>query len=258
MHLLHFPSSPLPDSWLHRVDPRAKLLLVLCVACPCLLLPYRATLGLLPLAAFPLLVLVRSGCPPRAIARAWLTPVPFVLFLAAWHPWLDPSPAWLAGWPGELTAGWVRFWRILLSALVLIGFLLALVATTSAPALLSALARLGAPRWLVLILGFNLRYLALLLRRGADLRAARALRAAGGAPLSRNLRLSAGMLTQFLARTLADSEQVEHALTLRGFDGRCPTLGAGPLRRLDFAVIAAGLAIALLPWAASWLAGFAR
>jgi len=234
-----------PDSRIHRLDPRAKLIgfagiTVIAVSTPlhgwpvwvgCALA--LATLGLM------------SGVGPRTIwARARIV-LPLVLFVAVFVPFVRRGGATIEVGPLTMSeAGLATF--VTVSAKAFIGTVSAVLlgATTSFPDLLHALERLRAPRLLVLIAAFMYRYLFVIMDETRRMRAALAAR--GYRPRHALQAAALGRVaTALFLRTYERGERVHLAMLARGWRHTMPRLDVLTFQRTDVYFLA--LLAALLP-----------
>lgn len=232
------------DTWVHRLDARAKLLGAL-VYCLCLAsFPARSVADLVPFALLPALLLAAGAVPGRTLLRAQAGSLPFLVMVGMWNPILDRSPAAHIG-PWTVSGGACSFASILLRGVFSVAMLTALVACTPVPALLAALRSWGAPRALVVQLFLLYRYLFVLGEEARRLGDARALRQ----PARRHptLAVARQLLAALLARSLARGERIHRAMLARGFRGEFPLLSRPHLHATDlvFAGLAIGACIAL-------------
>jgi len=129
------------DSPIHRLDPRAKVLVtglyILAVAS----FGRYEVAAMAPFALYPAVLMALGGIPAGYLLRRVLAALPFVLLLAALNPVLDRTPMGPLG----LTGGWVSLASILLRFLLTVSAVLALVATTSFDGVCLGMERLGLP-----------------------------------------------------------------------------------------------------------------
>jgi cobalt/nickel transport system permease protein len=248
----HVHEAPLASGRLGQLEARAKLLVVL---------PAIVLVNVVPVARWPVPVACAAlfvglaaagGRGGLGLLRRALPLVPFALFVALTLPFS------LAGRPVftlhlgvvDLTAsaeGLARAGEALVRAGTSIAGLLVLSGTTVPTDLFQGLIALRVPRAFVLVLALVHRYLFLVgnelsrLVRGARARGFR-LRDARAVP---RLGTMAGAL---LARSVARSERVHHAMLARGFDGELRAFAGRRFGRpeavflvLCYAVLALGL-----------------
>jgi cobalt/nickel transport system permease protein len=210
------------DSWVHRLDPRAKLLATLLFVLVVASFPKYAVAPLLVFALYPLALAILGDVPPRLILVRLLWISPFVLFVGILNPVFDRQPMARIGGL-TVSAGWVSFASIVVRFALTVGAALALAATTPFPVLCRALARLRAPRVLVVQMLFLYRYLFVLTDEGARMVRARELRA-GGRRRGRSVRVASAMLAVLFTRTIDRAERVYQAMLARGFRDEVRTL----------------------------------
>lgn len=188
-------------------------------------------------------VLSLSEVPVGFFVRRLAVEIPFVLF-AVFLPFLGTGPVVELVGVSLSREGLWGAWNILAKATLGVGASVLLVATTEVPHLLRGLDRLRAPRVLIAIGGFMVRYLDVIageLRRMRTAMAARgyqprwfgqirALASAGGA---------------LFIRSYERGERVYQAMTARGYTGRMPDLGATRARAAEWAM---AMAVPLCAW----------
>lgn len=206
----------------HRLDPRAKLIVTLAFVMAVVSLNKYAVGDLLPFFLFPAVMVARSEIPLRFVIRKIAVVAPFAVLVGIFNPLIDSDVMLRIGDVG-ITGGWLSFLSIIVRFALTIGALVLLVATTGVPALGRAAERLGTPRLFVMqILGLY-RYLFLLV--GESQRTMRAYRLRsihGKAPA---WRVFAQILGQLLLRAIARARRVYEAMLCRGFDGELRLIG---------------------------------
>lgn len=227
----------LPDiidapSPIHRIDPRARLLV--CAMLLCALAVTHKLTALLAAIACALTAFLFAQLPVRLLARR-LMAVNLVL-LAWWAtiPSLDPSRGLAVAAIATAKA----------NAMLLVITLL--VSTIEASALAHTLAHLRAPRKLVHLLLFTVRYAEVL--RMEQQRMQRAMRARAFRPRMnahtyRSLTRLVGML---LVRSLDRADRILAAMKCRGYRGEFYLLHHFHFHPHDAGFAAAGLALAAL------------
>jgi len=214
------------DSWLHRVDPRVKLALVVC-ACICLLATVNLWLVLLTLLALHLL-LGSAGVTLARIASLWRVVLPTVLLIALLWTLLNPAVgrAWIA-WGGlrigPYNAAWGLAIGLRIAALALA--VCAWLYTTDAERIVLSLVALGMPYTWGLTAGMALRYLptmAAVFRSISEAQQARALDLKAGGLVQR-ARAYIPITVAMLISALRTAQSVSYGLESRA-------LGATPHR----------------------------
>jgi cobalt/nickel transport system permease protein len=218
------------DSALHRRHAAVKILVALA---------FLISIGTLTRHSAPVCVLYLglliaaarlARLPVGSILGGAAIVLPFALCFAA--------VSVLAGDPAKAVLLIVRAW---LSAQVAI----ILVATTPMPSLMAGLETLRAPRFLLQVMQFLYRYLAVLADdAGAMLQAGSA--RAGSLRVLRLCR-AAAIAGVLFARSYARARAIHRAMISRGFEGRLPAMRQTPFRLSDicFGVGAVAVVIAV-------------
>jgi len=230
------------SSALHRLDARAKTiaLLVFLVA----LGTAQRSFLLLSLVYFVIVatVIVAARVPLASALRRAAVVLPFTLVFAA-----------ISVAAGEPMRAAVLVAKSYLSALAV----LLVVSTTPLPDLLRGLERMGAPRYLLMVVQFLYRYLFVISEEAQHMRAA-ALAKSGsiGRAIFQRSRFgaAAGALGVLFARSYGHAEGIHQAMLARGFQGHFHTLSRRAFRRSDAAfataalVLVVGLRVAVEVW----------
>jgi len=230
------------DSFVHRLDPRAKLITALIFVVTVASFGKYSVSALLPYLVFPAALIAGGRLPLGLLARKLLLVAPFAVFIGIFNPLLDHHILFHLG-SLPVTGGWVSFCSILLRFVLTIGIALILIATTSFPGVCLALEKIGAPRVFAVQLLLLYRYLFVLVDEALRMARARALRSFHGRGLGP--RILAGLIGQLLLRTLDRAQRIHLAMLCRGFTGELHTL-----RRLHFG---ATEVIFTLGWSALFL-----
>lgn len=200
----------------HRLDPRAKLLVALAFIIAVISFGKYDLAGLAPFFVYPVALAALAGLPPRALLVRLLLAAPFVLCVGALNPFFDRAPLLRLG-PLAVSGGWVSFASILLRFLLTVSAALILVATTGMAGICAALVRLRVPRVFAVQLALLYRYLFVLLEEGSRLVRAVGLRSGRGGTVP--LRVYGSLAGQLLLRALDRAQRVHAAMCCRGFDG---------------------------------------
>ncbi|MBA2520843.1 MAG: energy-coupling factor transporter transmembrane protein EcfT [Chloroflexia bacterium] len=238
------------QSWLHRLDPRVKLLGVGLGMVAAILANSLWPLAVSLVTAHALIL--SAGVPVRRIGHLWRAIVPFLILILILWPVFDR-----AGTRVVLDFGWFRLTveainRGLVAAcrLATISFLVAVwLRTTSEQQLIQSFVRLGLPyRWGV-ALAIGLRSIPLLagVYTGvAEAQQARGLRLDG--PVHHRLRAQIPILVATLVTVIRMAEQTARALDARGFGGpaRPTTLHRLRFRPADWVALALLLGTAIV------------
>lgn len=233
-----------PQSPIHRLDPRAKLIGLSGIT----LIAVSARLSAWPVyaacaAALAAIAATARVSPGTVWTRARLV-LPLVLFVGVFVPFVrrgDPIDL------GPVTAsnqGLETFATVTAKAILGTFSAVLLGATTSFPDVLHALERLKAPKLLVLIAAFMYRYLFTIVDEVQRMRAALAAR--GYAPRHALQAQAIGRVaTALFLRTYERAERVHLAMLARGWSQSMPRLDTLAYRRAD-ALFLTALATPLL------------
>lgn len=223
------------DSLLHRLDPRAKLVMILCMIVGIVLTPPNAWI------AYPLLWTVIGILAMIGEIGAWRVgrlaglALPFALAAVTLLFTTPGNP--IAQFAGVTItdSGLARFLAILIKSWLSMQAALLLAFTTDFNDLLWALESLKLPATLITIVGLMYRYLFTLKDEAQRLIQARAARSgaidgvkSGGSLLWR-ARITGGMVGNLFLRSYERSERVYAAMLARGYHGHLPHRNAPAL-----------------------------
>jgi len=219
------------NSWLHRRDPRAKLLATLFLLTALALMPARSFGGIGAGVAAAVAVLavacVAARLPVLSIlARGWVV-LPFT-GLFALLAWVEGSPLRAVS---LLTKSWLSAAAVVL-----------LMAATPLERLFAGLERMGVPPLLVSVVQFVWRYLHVAFAQLGRMQIARAAR--GG---EHRFVFATSTVAVLFASSAARAERVHWALLARGGEAHFPVLDALKMHWRDYVLLGlAVLAAALL------------
>lgn len=208
-------------SFVHRLDPRIKLIVTLMYLFTVISFSKYEVVALFPFFLYPVLLMTLGEIPLLFIVKKVLLVSPFAIFVGIFNPFLDTGRvALMQGL--TISVGWLSFFSILVKFTLTVSTALLLVATTSFPGVCHALRQLGVPSLFVSQLLFLYRYIFVLMEETMRIVRARDMRSFGrrGTGIIVFMRL-VGIL--FL-RTVERAERVYYAMLSRGFQGDMPTL----------------------------------
>lgn len=235
------------DSFLHRLDPRAKIIallgfIVLMVLTPPTEFSIFAQYGLVILALIAL-----SRLPLAFILRRALLVIPFVLMITIFIPFLKAGrTAFILDlhWAHLRVTyeGLIICWNVLVKSVSSVVLLTLLISTTRFSALLKGLEYLKVPRVLILLVSFMYRYLFVMIDESERMQRARTARWFGGYIL-RQIKVIGHMVALLFIRTYERSERIYTAMLARGFDGHIRLMRGLEFRPRDvgFIIIMSGL-----------------
>ena len=269
--MVRAPADTRSTGFLHRLEPRAKLIGIGVLVITATLVHQLALLAALYLASVAMGIVsrVRLG----SLARVWLAAplftagivLPATLNLVSpgaplatlWHfgegahlgPWRLPSALTITA-PGLLVAA-----RLVLRTATCLSLVALLTASAPPAALLAALRGIGVPRVFVMVTAMMYRYLEVLVRSAHDLHLARLSRSIGPGQPRRERQWAAAGITALYRKTIALSQTVYLAMISRGYTGEARSLSPLPLAGRDAAWIAACVVVSAAAIAAGRLWG---
>ncbi|XUX00400.1 MAG: cobalt ECF transporter T component CbiQ [Dehalogenimonas sp.] len=232
----------------HRRDPRVKFLLSLLFIIAVVVTPSGSWLAFAAYLGILVAVFAISRVPLGYVIKRSLIILPFVLLLGAVNiftrPGTELSSLNIFSWHLGITDGGLIFIGTLLARSWLsVLALILLTSTTSLPALLKGIERLGAPKVIVMILSFMYRYLFLLIDEVLRMKNARDSRSVGNPSTGFRAKTVGSMIGSLFIRSYERGERVYAAMAARGFDGQSRTLDELAMDRID---MMAGVALSLL------------
>jgi cobalt/nickel transport system permease protein len=253
MHFNAFDHFQAHDTWLHRLDPRVKVITAVAFILGMALLPDGAWLAMMLAWAFIIALALAADIAPWFVIKRSLLVVPFLLAAVTVIFTLPGGVLWRGPFGLAATdAGLARFLSIFLRSWISLQMAILLTASTRFPDILHALRHLKVPAVFVAILAFMYRYLFVLTDEAARLLRARAARSAAwvGQDHGRSLRwraaVAGSMVGTLFARSLDRSDRVYNAMLARGYNGELLTMNPHHMRRADWLALGAALCAVLL------------
>jgi cobalt/nickel transport system permease protein len=214
--------------WLHRLDPRVKVIVCLGFILTASGLPPGSWLSLAGLFLIALGAAWSSGLGATFALRRSLIALPFAL-AALTLPFTTPGER-LLEWPALGLAvsrpGLIQAGSLLLRAWLAVQAAALLLGTTRFRELLWALEAVRVPAVIVSLLGLTYRYLFLFADEALHMLRARRARSADsrGPGMRWQARAAGGMVGALFLRALERSQRVHAAMLSRGYDGRARIL----------------------------------
>lgn len=226
-------------SFLHRADPRAKLLVAVALSCILAASPVPSA----PALALPLGLALAAWArlPLVPFARRMLAMNLFVAFLWLFLPFGTPgNPVWRLGPLAATDAGLAQCLLITLKTNAIALFFLALIATSDAASLGQAMHRLRVPHKLVFLFLFTYRFINVI--HGEHQRLMTAARLRGFTPRTslHTYRTLASLLALVLLSAMRRAEATRRAMLLRCFAGRFATLRRFRMGAGEYALLGLG------------------
>ena len=225
------------DSFVHRLDARVKILLVLVFLLVQVSTPPPHLHAFAVYAGILLWATALARIPAGPVLRRAALVLPFSAFVALGLPFLHGGET-VAVFGLHLSRSglWLLFGATVKAMLAVTAVIL-LMATTPFGRLLNALRHLGVPLFFIDILAMTQRYLSLLMGEATRLR--RAAIARGYAPKWLPQSVIIGRLAgNLFLRSYERAERVYGAMRLRGYRGLLPSTPLAPLGRTDWLLLA--------------------
>lgn len=204
------------QSWVHRRDPLAKLVVTIAYIAAVVSYDKYALSSLAVMLLWPALMFQLSGVPVGTCFRKLRFVLPLVLAVGLFNPIFDQVPRLALGGVA-VSGGVISMLTLMLKGALCLSASFLLMATTSIDALCAALRRIHVPGTLVTLLLLTFRYVGVLTGELAVMTDAYRLRAPG----QRGIHVSAwgSFLGQLLLRSMDKAEALYAGMRLRGFHG---------------------------------------
>ena len=254
MHFNTFDHYQEHGTWIHRLDPRVKVLVTAGFIVSMALLPDGAWLAYALSWGLVMGLAMAAQIEPWLVIKRSLLILPFLLAAVTVVFTLPGRMLWQGPWGLTISeAGLVRFLSIVLRSWISVQMAILLTATTRFPDVLHALRHLYVPAILVSILSFMYRYLFVLVDEASRLMRARTARSAqlpgmkSGRSLWWRAAVAGNMIGQLFSRSLERSEKVYRAMLARGYQGELLTMNPHHMTAFDWQILSlAGLLIIML------------
>ncbi|MBN3038212.1 MAG: cobalt ECF transporter T component CbiQ [Candidatus Omnitrophica bacterium] len=235
------------DSYVHRIDPRVKILGVFALILSIILTPAQAFLSFVLFFSLIAALIVLSKIPVGFIFKRSLVVIPFVLMVTAFIPFLKEGEIAGGYSLGSLRltvtySGLMVFWNVMIKSYLCVLSMIVLMTSTRFSDFLKAMERLKVPRIFTMILSFMYRYIFVFEDELMKMRQAKESRSVGG-PKHVHIKALAHMLGVLFIRAYERGEKIYLAMCSRGFTGEVHTISNFQIKRSDlyFIVIIAGV-----------------
>jgi len=225
------------DSFIHKLDPRTKLITTLLFILAVALTPPSSWPAFALYFALIATLLLFSKVPAFYVLKRSLIIMPFVVLIAIFIPFFKEGEVagsyniWL--WQVTVTySGLQVLTNVVIKAWLSILSLILLTSTTKLTNLLKGLEQLRMPRVMVMILSFMYRYIFVLVDEVIRMKQARDSRNFGGKRLWQ-IRTIGNMIGTLFIRSYERGERVYVAMLSRGFDGQSQILNRLNFRPAD-------------------------
>ena len=244
------------DSFIHRLDPRVKVVVTVVFIVSNALLPDGAWFAFGFAWLFLLLCNLLSKLGYAYTLKRSIIALPFafiaitVLFSIPGNPL---STFHFLMWDFTITdAGFLRFVSILIRSWLSVQMAILLVAVTRFPDLIHAFEHLRVPPILTTIIAFLYRYLFVLtdevfrLLRARESRSAAAAGSRSGGGVLWRAKVAGNMAGQLFLRSYERSDRIYNAMLARGYTGHLYTLNPHEMKSKDYYATAFAIAVIFL------------
>lgn len=244
------------ESFLHRLDPRVKVVVAIAFILSNALLPDAAWIAFVCSWLFLLFVTALSNLGVLFTLKRSFVAFPFaliaitVLFSIPGKPLTNFQ---FLMWNLTITdAGLMRFISIVIRSWLSVQMAILLVSVTRFPDIIHALEHLRVPTILTTIIAFLYRYLFVLadevfrLLRARESRSAGAAGTRSGGSVAWRAGVAGNMAGQLFLRSYERSDRVYNAMLARGYTGHLQTMNPHELHRPDYITTALALILILL------------
>jgi cobalt/nickel transport system permease protein len=204
------------ESFLHRLDPRAKLITALVFIVTVVSFNKYTLSAMTPFFIYPIVLISFGGLPYRYILKKLLMVSPFAILVGIFNPLMDREILIQLGSVG-ISGGWVSFISIILRFVLTVTAALILISLTGFNAVCGALIKFGIPKPFVIQLLFFYRYLFVLTDETERMARASSFRAVNSKIMA--FRTFVSLAGNLLLRTFDRAERIYRAMCCRGFDG---------------------------------------
>jgi cobalt/nickel transport system permease protein len=221
-------------SFIHQLDPRAKLLTTLLFIASVISFGKYSVTGLIPFVIYPLSLIILANLPPGYLLKKVFIAAPFAFFVAIFNPVFDQEVMARIGSLG-ISGGWVSFASIMIRFFLTVSAALILIASTGFDEVCLAMRKMGIPASLTTQLLFLYRYLFVLIDEASRMARARAMRSFNGRGMG--LKVFSYLIGQLLLRTIDRARRIHLAMLCRGFDGELRLVRSFRLTGRDIAFL---------------------
>jgi cobalt/nickel transport system permease protein len=244
------------ESFIHRLDPRVKVVVTVAFILSNALLPDGAWIGFGLSLLFLLFVTALSNLGMMFTLKRSFVALPFALVAVTVLFSIPGNPVTsfhFIMWDLTITdAGLLRFVSIVIRSWLSVQMAILLVGTTRFPDIVHALEHLRVPTILTTIIAFLYRYLFVLvdevfrLLRAREARSAAAAGSRSGGSVAWRAGVAGNMAGQLFLRSYERSDRVYNAMLARGYTGHLQTMNPHELHRVDYVTMALSILFFLL------------
>ncbi|MBN1793339.1 MAG: cobalt ECF transporter T component CbiQ [Candidatus Omnitrophica bacterium] len=236
------------DSFIHRLDPRIKLLSLITFLLFVMFTAPDSYIAYFLYGALIIALIALSQLPVTFVLKRASVIILFVAFIAVFIPFTKKGEVCAASYAGALQptvcyGGWHMFFAILLRACLSVLCTVVFMSSTTFSDFLKALERLKFPSLVIMILSFMYRYIFVIQDELMQMWRAKESRSVGGAK-KLHVRALANMIGVLFIRSYEKAESVYISMCSRGFAGGIQTMNHLKLKTADvffFLIIVAAL-----------------
>lgn len=204
------------DSFIHRCDARAKLLVCIVFIVTVVTYGKYDVIALLPFLIFPVLLISLADLPLMYFIKRLLIVSVFALFVGVWNPILDRTVfTTIGGW--EITGGWLSFSSIMMKFVLCASAALILIATSGVYEICLALDQFKVPTVFVNQLLFLYRYIFVIQDEAFRMIRAAKSRSSGHGQVT--IKTYTQIIGHLLLRSIDRAEAIYRSMKSRGFNG---------------------------------------
>ena len=236
------------DTLIHRLHPRAKLIITFVYIVLAVSFNRYDILGEVPFFLYTAIVCALAELPARILHKRFLIALPFCAFVGLTNLFLDRNIAFVIG-ETEITYGLLSLIAIVLRTYLCVMAVFILIATTPFPSLTRELRRIRVPKIFVILIEMIYRYIGVLIDESASMTMAYKLRSVNTKSIAmKDMGPFAG---QLVLRSFDRGERVYAAMACRGFGGEFPERAPEKMKSIDlfaiFLLCAAFIALRMFP-----------
>ena len=238
------------NSYIHRLDPRIKMISVITLILSIIFTKPTSFLSFALYAVLLAFLIFLSKIPVGFIFRQSLVIIPFVLMVAIFIPFFKEGKVAGAYSFGTLKltvtySGLVVFWNVLVKAYLGIICMIVFMASIKFSVLLKALEKLKFPKLFIMILSFMYRYIFVIADELMKMKQAKEARSTGG-PKWFHIKTLANMIGTLFIRSYERAELVYMAMRSRGFNGSISTIYDFRIKKRDLLFMLSIIGISIL------------
>ena len=234
-----------------KIDPRAKIILLLSFISAVLIVPSYHLVPLLILGLILAILIIISGLPGIKIVKSIVKIYPMILMMSIFQVLTITSGEYLYSGVGffDITEdSWLRISGFQIKTVLIVAAGLFFISSTTMNLFLSSIKKLKAPGWIVSVTFFIYHFVFILsfeLRRLQIAYQSRYIKL----PILKRLSIQAKLLAVFLTRIFEKNDRLYNALISRGFNGIIPIEIPISWKSSDTILVLTGTTfIIVMPW----------